>query len=157
MLGIKVLTFPPSAPFCPLKPYTRCTLKPLCNYSNPIEFQTLTMKTLDESDVGILCYISQLPGFRGVLKQRSLSHLHLVFSSFNLSLDSGFSLIVSLFRYSDFIVNEVDFDGNVVHLTSFDLPPEVVAQFFFHFMHFLVLFLFFPIRDIFHEFWFIRR
>ncbi|XXG68023.1 hypothetical protein AAC387_Pa06g1223 [Persea americana] len=100
MLGIKVLTFPPSAPFCPLKPYTRCTLKPLCNYSNPIEFQTLTMKTLDESDVGILCYISQLPGFRGVLKQ----------------------------RYSDFIVNEVDFDGNVVHLTSFDLPPEIEEE-----------------------------
>ncbi|OVA05407.1 Pseudouridine synthase [Macleaya cordata] len=55
------------------------------------------MKTLDEADVGIQCYISQLPGFRGVLKQ----------------------------RYSDFIVNEVDSDGNVVHLTSLDAPPEI--------------------------------
>ncbi|KAA8544958.1 hypothetical protein F0562_019647 [Nyssa sinensis] len=51
----------------------------------------------DESDVGIFCYISQLTGFRGVLKR----------------------------RYSDFIVNEVDLDGNVVHLTSLDALPEV--------------------------------
>lgn len=54
------------------------------------------MKSIEEADVGILCYISQLPGFRGVLKQ----------------------------RYSDFIVNEVDSDGSVVHLTSLDAPPE---------------------------------
>lgn len=27
-------------------------------------------KSLDEADVGILCYVSSLPGFRGVLKQR---------------------------------------------------------------------------------------
>ncbi|KAH7661468.1 Pseudouridine synthase TruD protein [Dioscorea alata] len=53
-------------------------------------------KSLDEADVGILCYVSSLPGFRGVLKQ----------------------------RYSDFIVNEVDLDGKIIHLTSFDLPPE---------------------------------
>ncbi|KAG8648140.1 hypothetical protein MANES_09G154600v8 [Manihot esculenta] len=53
--------------------------------------------TTDESDVGIFCYISQLPGFRGILKQ----------------------------RYSDFIVNEVDNDGNVVHLTSLEVPPEI--------------------------------
>ncbi|CAL9219613.1 unnamed protein product [Arabidopsis halleri] len=56
------------------------------------------MKTVDEADVGISCFISQLPGFRGILKQRS---------------------------YADFIVNEVDIDGNVVHLTSLDLPPEM--------------------------------
>lgn len=31
-----------------------------------------------------------------------------------------------MFRYSDFIVNEVDLDGNVVHLTSLDAPPEVL-------------------------------
>ncbi|GMG99613.1 hypothetical protein Nepgr_001453 [Nepenthes gracilis] len=55
---------------------------------------------LEEQDVGVLCYISQLPGFRGILKQ----------------------------RYSDFIVNEVDLDGNVVHLTSLDLPPEMVGE-----------------------------
>jgi len=30
-------------------------------------------------------------------------------------------------RYADFIVNEVDMDGNVVHLTSLDLPPEMVC------------------------------
>ncbi|KAG6506089.1 hypothetical protein ZIOFF_031404 [Zingiber officinale] len=53
-------------------------------------------KSLDESDVGISCFVSSLPGFRGILKQ----------------------------RYSDFIVNEVDVDGNIVHLTSFDLPLE---------------------------------
>ncbi|XP_010463968.1 PREDICTED: multisubstrate pseudouridine synthase 7-like [Camelina sativa] len=55
------------------------------------------MKTVDEADVGISCFISQLPGFRGILKQ----------------------------RYADFIVNEVDIHGNVVHLTSLDLPPEM--------------------------------
>ncbi|KAL1211648.1 hypothetical protein V5N11_023649 [Cardamine amara subsp. amara] len=55
------------------------------------------MKTVDEADVGISCFISQLPGFRGILKQ----------------------------RYADFIVNEVDIDGNVVRLTSLDLPPEM--------------------------------
>lgn len=31
-----------------------------------------------------------------------------------------------LCRYSDFIVNEVDTEGNVVHLTSLDAPPEVI-------------------------------
>jgi hypothetical protein len=37
--------------------------------------KTLTMETskaMEESDVGILCYISQLPGFRGILKQRQV-------------------------------------------------------------------------------------
>ncbi|XP_031248960.1 multisubstrate pseudouridine synthase 7-like isoform X1 [Pistacia vera] len=58
------------------------------------------MKTLDESDVGIFCFISNLPGFRGILKQ----------------------------RYSDFIVNEVGTDGNVVHLTCLDAPPEAVVE-----------------------------
>ncbi|KAF8388099.1 hypothetical protein HHK36_026765 [Tetracentron sinense] len=73
------------------KPYK---LKPYhCNYAKT---ETVPMKTLEEADVGIFCYISQLPGFRGVLKQ----------------------------RYADFIVNEVDSDGNVVHLTSLDAPPE---------------------------------
>ncbi|XP_024017328.1 multisubstrate pseudouridine synthase 7 [Morus notabilis] len=76
-----------------LKPYS------LCNYTTIAASHkalTTAMKTLDESDVGIFCYISNLPGFRGILKQ----------------------------RYSDFIVNEVDTDGNVVHLTSLDAPPE---------------------------------
>ncbi|KAF6175045.1 hypothetical protein GIB67_039593 [Kingdonia uniflora] len=79
-----------------LKPFT---LKPYCN-NNSTKSQTLispsTMKTLDESDVGISCYISKLPGFRGILKQ----------------------------RYSDFIVNEVDLDGNVCRLTCLDAPIE---------------------------------
>ncbi|XP_059652720.1 multisubstrate pseudouridine synthase 7 isoform X2 [Cornus florida] len=74
-----------------LKPYLSVTTEP----------ETLEiMNSVDESDVGIFCYISQLPGFRGVLKQ----------------------------RYSDFIVNEVDLDGNVVHLTSLDAPPEVLEE-----------------------------
>ncbi|XP_022642412.1 multisubstrate pseudouridine synthase 7 isoform X2 [Vigna radiata var. radiata] len=56
----------------------------------------MAMKTVEEDEVGISCFISDLPGFRGVLKQ----------------------------RYSDFIVNEVDRDGTVVKLTSLDAPEE---------------------------------
>ncbi|KAJ0726764.1 putative tRNA pseudouridine(13) synthase [Helianthus annuus] len=60
--------------------------------------QSAAMKSpLEESDVGISCYISPLPGFRGILKQ----------------------------RYSDFVVNEVDLNGNVIHLTSLEAPTEV--------------------------------
>ncbi|XP_057763692.1 multisubstrate pseudouridine synthase 7 [Salvia miltiorrhiza] len=58
------------------------------------------MNSVEESQVGILCYISQLPGFRGILKQ----------------------------RYSDFIVNEVGLDGNVVHLTTLDSPLEIAVE-----------------------------
>ncbi|KAL6515196.1 hypothetical protein OROHE_018828 [Orobanche hederae] len=58
------------------------------------------MASAEESDVGILCYISDLLGFSGILKQ----------------------------RYSDFIVNEVDLDGNVVHLTSLEASLEVADQ-----------------------------
>lgn len=58
------------------------------------------MNSVEESDVGILYYISQLPGFRGILKQ----------------------------RYSDFIVNEVGLDGNVVHLTSLEVPAEISEE-----------------------------
>lgn len=58
------------------------------------------MKTLDEVEVGIFCYISQLPGFSGVLKQ----------------------------RYSDFVVNEVDLEGNVVHLTNLEAPAEIAEE-----------------------------
>lgn len=98
MFGGKVLSFPPTVPasFLPcLKPYCRF-LKPFCNSTAT---QTLTMKTLDEADVGILCYISRLPGFRGVLKQRFESRLHLLSSSSNLSL-SGFLFFPSqVFRF----------------------------------------------------------
>ncbi|XP_004494684.1 multisubstrate pseudouridine synthase 7 [Cicer arietinum] len=54
------------------------------------------MNSMEEHDVGISCYISNLPGFRGVLKQ----------------------------RYSDFIVNEVDIDGKVVELSSLEASAE---------------------------------
>ncbi|TYI57633.1 hypothetical protein E1A91_D11G295300v1 [Gossypium mustelinum] len=73
------------------------TKHPITKYSN---YSSLTMTTITESDVGILCFISNLPGFRGILKQ----------------------------RYSDFIVNEVDTEGNVVHLTSLDAPPEAFQE-----------------------------
>ncbi|KAM7272775.1 hypothetical protein ACFE04_027438 [Oxalis oulophora] len=58
------------------------------------------MTTLQEPDVGVSCYISTLPGFRGILKQ----------------------------RYSDFIVNEVDSDGNVVRLSMLDIPREIMED-----------------------------
>ncbi|XP_028549259.1 multisubstrate pseudouridine synthase 7 [Dendrobium catenatum] len=78
--------------FIPFSPKPCHPTKPFAN-----TFETLAMaKSVDESDVGIYCYVSSLPGFRAVLKQ----------------------------RYSDFIVNEVDLDGNIVRLTSFDLPPK---------------------------------
>ncbi|ESQ49598.1 hypothetical protein EUTSA_v10022286mg, partial [Eutrema salsugineum] len=79
-----------------LKPYSSLSLHwttTMATTANPLE----SKKTVDESDVGISCFISQLPGFRGILKQ----------------------------RYADFIVNEVDMDGNVVHLTSLDVSPEM--------------------------------
>ncbi|XP_023002005.1 multisubstrate pseudouridine synthase 7 isoform X1 [Cucurbita maxima] len=86
---------------CALKPYFLCkpfTITKCTNRSSSIT--VMAMKSIGESDVGILSYISSLPGFRGILKQ----------------------------RYSDFIVNEVDTDGNVVHLTSLDAPPEIVSE-----------------------------
>ncbi|KAK3609530.1 hypothetical protein CHS0354_007331 [Potamilus streckersoni] len=52
---------------------------------------------LREGDVGITEYICSHQGFHGILKQ----------------------------RYSDFIVNEIDLDGNVVHLTSTDIAIEM--------------------------------
>ncbi|XP_052780104.1 pseudouridylate synthase 7 homolog isoform X2 [Mya arenaria] len=56
-----------------------------------------------EDDVGITEYISTLPGFSGILKQ----------------------------RYSDFLVNEISLDGEVVRLTNTDLPcplPQATPQ-----------------------------
>ncbi|TYK28792.1 pseudouridylate synthase 7-like protein isoform X1 [Cucumis melo var. makuwa] len=92
---------PGASSFTVLKPYFLCnslTAPKLTNRSSSIA--VMTTKSIGESDVGILSYISSLPGFRGILKQ----------------------------RYSDFIVNEVDTDGNVVHLTSLDAPPEIVSE-----------------------------
>uniref|UniRef100_A0A803KPS8 TRUD domain-containing protein n=1 Tax=Chenopodium quinoa TaxID=63459 RepID=A0A803KPS8_CHEQI len=87
-------------------PTTTATMTSAAVDNLPADSQTsinkAPLKSVDEPDVGILCYISQLPGFRGILKQ----------------------------RYSDFIVNEVDLDGNVVHLTSLHVSPEeeIVAE-----------------------------
>ncbi|KAL3851730.1 hypothetical protein ACJMK2_015451 [Sinanodonta woodiana] len=53
--------------------------------------------SLREGDVGITEYISSHQGFHGILKQ----------------------------RYSDFIVNEIDLEGNIVHLTSTDITVEM--------------------------------
>ncbi|KAL8602843.1 hypothetical protein ACOMHN_056337 [Nucella lapillus] len=55
---------------------------------------------LREDEVGITEYISEHPGVSGVIKQ----------------------------RYSDFIVNEVDIKGEVVHLTNTDVPVTVEEQ-----------------------------
>lgn len=49
-----------------------------------------------EDEVGILVYIGKHNGFNGHIK----------------------------YRYSDFVVNEISLDGEVVHLTTFDLPKE---------------------------------
>ncbi|KDP23645.1 hypothetical protein JCGZ_23478 [Jatropha curcas] len=87
-----------SSSFCNSTYYVRTlTTASRESYSSISPMSTLKT-TIEERDVGILCYISQLPGFRGILKQ----------------------------RYSDFIVNEVDTDGNVVHLTSLEVPPQIV-------------------------------
>ncbi|KAK4414247.1 Multisubstrate pseudouridine synthase 7 [Sesamum alatum] len=87
-----------------LKKINRIELKPYANlFASVKPFSSRSegsMTSVEESDVGILCYISNLPGFRGVLKQ----------------------------RYSDFIVNEVDLDGNVVHLTSLEAPSEIAEE-----------------------------
>ncbi|KAK6175832.1 hypothetical protein SNE40_014215 [Patella caerulea] len=47
-----------------------------------------------EKDVGIIEYISKHNGFNAIIKQ----------------------------RYSDFIVNEINMEGDIVRLTSFDIP-----------------------------------
>ncbi|UYV76363.1 PUS7 [Cordylochernes scorpioides] len=53
-----------------------------------------------ESDVGITEYISSHAGFSGILK----------------------------YRFSDFIVHEIDTEGNVVHLTTLECPQEEVPE-----------------------------
>lgn len=49
-----------------------------------------------EHFIGITQYVSKTKGFSGILKQ----------------------------RYSDFHVNEIDMDGNIVHLTNQDIPQD---------------------------------
>lgn len=55
-----------------------------------------TSASVSEKDVGILEFVSNLPGFHGVLKQ----------------------------RYTDFIVSERDLEGNLVRLTDESIPQE---------------------------------
>ncbi|KAG9151801.1 hypothetical protein Leryth_002073 [Lithospermum erythrorhizon] len=80
-----------------LKPYNLKT--PSFNLINQTS-SDMNKCHVEESDVGISCFISTLPGFRGILKQ----------------------------RYSDFIVNEVDMDDKVVHLTSLEAPPQISEE-----------------------------
>ncbi|KAJ6809140.1 multisubstrate pseudouridine synthase 7 [Iris pallida] len=89
------------------KPYSTVTslfsllvLKPYSSFSSSAETLAMAKKTVAESEVGISCFVSSLPGFHGVLKQ----------------------------RYADFIVNEVDLDGKTVRLSSLDLPPECAEE-----------------------------
>jgi len=78
---------------------------------------------MEEHDVGITCYISNLPGFRGVLKQRLIPSFHFDIIQHFLVL-----LMLNQFnlwsRYSDFIVHEVDLDGKVVELSSLEAIAE---------------------------------
>jgi hypothetical protein len=69
-------------------------------YSLPTHHQSGVEEMSTEESVGILCHANSCPGFRGVLKQ----------------------------RYSDFIVNEVDPLGNVIHLTNINAPVEVILS-----------------------------
>ncbi|XP_078430923.1 pseudouridine synthase family protein isoform X2 [Wolffia australiana] len=90
----------PSSPLYKPPLNNRLNFKSLFSLSSSSSLSSLSeamVKPLEEADVGISCYISPLSGFRGILKH----------------------------RYADFIVNEVDCDGNVVRLTSFDFPEEV--------------------------------
>lgn len=66
-----------------------------------------------EDQVGIMCYVhADLPGFTGILKQR--------YERCTASL-AGFT---DHRRYNDFLVNEVTEEGEVLHLTSTELPAE---------------------------------
>lgn len=54
------------------------------------------VEKLNETDVGVTEFISDLAGFTGILKS----------------------------RYSDFHVNEIDLDGTVAKLTSMEVPKD---------------------------------
>lgn len=56
----------------------------------------LKFASVSEKDVGIVEFVSNLPGFHGVLKQ----------------------------RYTDFIVSERDLQGNLVRLTDASIPQD---------------------------------
>ena len=63
---------------------------------NGNEDDKTTMTTFSEKDVGILEYIGEHKGFSATIKQ----------------------------RYSDFIVNEIDSNGDIVHLKDLSLPAD---------------------------------
>ncbi|CAL1289763.1 unnamed protein product [Larinioides sclopetarius] len=60
-----------------------------------------SFKRASEQDVGITEYLSDLPGFKAIMKE----------------------------RYSDFIVNEIDTEGNVVRLTNLEKPKNPESDF----------------------------
>jgi tRNA pseudouridine13 synthase len=67
-----------------------------------------------EARSGILCFVNPSnTGFTGVLKQRSVC--------VHVTTDKELTL---RYRYTDFLVNEVDLEGNVVHLTGINIPRQ---------------------------------
>ena len=78
--------------------------------------------------MGITEYISDHPGFRAILKHRySTSTTAMPVRKLMRACDLHRCLS---HRYSDFIVHEIDMEGNVVRLTdmSLPLPPGVVKH-----------------------------
>ncbi|XP_042905164.1 pseudouridylate synthase 7 homolog [Parasteatoda tepidariorum] len=74
--------------------------KTILNSETKVDNNKIIYTRASESDVGITEYISSLPGFSAILKE----------------------------RYSDFIVNEIDSKLNVVRLTNLEKPPEPVLD-----------------------------
>nr|XP_018897314.1 PREDICTED: pseudouridylate synthase 7 homolog isoform X1 [Bemisia tabaci] len=70
----------------------RANSEELCSAKRPCD---QIHSGLSEEDVGITQYVSSVPGFEAVIKQ----------------------------RYSDFQVNEIDLEGNIAKLTSLAAPP----------------------------------
>lgn len=63
---------------------------------NDIFFSRMTKFNLMEKDIGVTEYVGTTPGFNAVIKS----------------------------RFSDFQVNEIDLDGNIVKLTDTSLPVK---------------------------------
>lgn len=78
----------------------------------------------EEKDVGILCFVNSLSGFRGILKQRFIEYLF-VQSDTSTFTSSFHSLATIPHRHFDFVVHEVDSFGKLVELTSLEVPPEL--------------------------------
>jgi tRNA pseudouridine13 synthase len=68
-----------------------------------------------ETDVGISEYVGRdIPPIYGIIKQRY------VFSVWYISINNLFLMT----SFTDFLVNEVDLDGNVIHLKSLEMPSS---------------------------------